>query len=107
MSRSRGNSLLMVVFLILIGWMTAATPMRSRILIILLPMTLPRSISVLPLMSELIETANSGAPVPNATMVSPINCFDTLKCEATEDAPETSQSAPLMRRIKPTTKSVI
>ena len=106
-SRSRGNSLLIVVFLILIGWMTAATPMRSRILIILLPMTLPRSMSVLPFMSELIETANSGAPVPNATMVRPINCFDTLKCEATEDAPETSQSAPLMRRIKPTTKSVI
>ena len=104
---SNGSSLLIVDFLMPIGWMTAARPISSKILIILLPITLPRSMSVLPLISELIETANSGAPVPKATMVSPINCFDTLKCEATDEAPETSQSAPLIRRTKPTTRSVI
>ncbi len=73
----------------------------------LLPITLPRSMSVLPLMREEMETASSGAPVPKATMVRPINCFDTLKWEATDDEPDTSQSAPLMRRIKPTISSVI
>ena len=107
MSRSRGSSLLIVLFLILMGWMSAAIPISRRMLIILLPMTLPRSISVLPFMSEVIDTASSGAPVPKATMVRPTNCFDTLKCEATDDEPDTSQSAPLMRRTKPTTSKNI
>ena len=69
----------------------------------LLPITLPRSMSVLPFMSEVIDTASSGAPVPKATMVRPTNCFDTLKCEATDEAPDTSQSAPLIRKTKPIT----
>ena len=73
----------------------------------LLPITLPRSISVLPFMSEVIDTASSGAPVPKATMVRPTNCFDTLKCEATDDEPDTSQSAPLIRKTKPTTSKNI
>lgn len=107
MRRSRGSSLLMVVFLILMGWMRAATPIKRRMLMMLLPMTLPRSMSVLPFMREEMETASSGAPVPKATMVRPINCFDTLKCEATDDEPDTSQSAPLMRKMKPMISSAI
>ena len=105
-SRS-GSSLLIVVFLIETGWMTAATPISSKMLIMLLPITLPRSISVLPEIRAEIETASSGAPVPKATMVRPINCLLTLKCEATDEEPETSQSAPLIRRTKPMTSNPI
>ena len=67
----------------------------------LLPITLPTKISVLPLMSEEKETASSGAPVPKATMVRPIRSLLTLKLEAIEEAPSTSQSAPLMSKTKP------
>ena len=102
-----GSSFEMVFLLILMGLIRAAMPIKSRILMMLLPMTLPRSMSVLPFIMEVIDTASSGAPVPKATMVRPTSCFDTLKLEATEDAPSTSQSAPLIRITKPPTKSKI
>ncbi len=54
-----------------------------------------------------IDTANSGAPVPNATMVRPISCLLTLKFDATEDAPSTSQSAPLISITNPNISSSI
>ena len=100
---SNGSSLEIVFRLILIGLMMAATPMRRRILMMLLPITLPRSMSVLPLIMEVIETASSGAPVPKATMVRPISCLLTLKLDATLEAPSTSQSAPLIKMTKPPT----
>ena len=101
MRRSRGSSFDTVSFLTLMGRMRAATPMRRRTLMMLLPMTLPRRMSVLPLVSDEKETASSGAPVPKATMVRPMRSLLTLKLEATEEAPSTSQSAPLMRKTKP------
>lgn len=101
--RSRsGSSFETVSFRTLMGLMTAAMPINKSTLMILLPMTLPIRMSVLPLMSELKETASSGAPVPKATIVRPIKSLDTLKLDATDDAPSTSQSAPLMRKTKPT-----
>ena len=106
-SKSMGSSFEMVDFWMRTGLMRAAMPIRSRILMILLPITLPSSMSVLPSIKEEIETASSGAPVPIATIVRPINCFDTLKFEATLEAPETNQSAPLIKRMKPTTRIVI
>ncbi len=75
--------------------------MSNKTFRMLLPMTLPRSISVVPLTRELIETANSGALVPKATIVSPMRSLETLKFAAIEEAPETSQSAPLIRKAKP------
>lgn len=105
--RSRGSSFEMVFLLILMGLIRAATPIKSKILMMLLPMTLPSSISVLPLTMEVIETASSGAPVPKATMVRPTSCFDILKLEATLEAPSTSQSAPLIKITKPPTNSKI
>lgn len=100
--RSRsGSSLETVSFWTLIGRITAAMPISSSTLMMLLPITLPTKISVLPLMSEEKETASSGAPVPKATMVRPIRSLLTLKLEATEEAPSTSQSAPLMSKTKP------
>lgn len=82
-------------------------PIRSRIFKTLLPMTLPRSISVVPFKSEETETASSGAPVPKATIVRPIRSFETLKCEAVDDAPSMSQSAPLIKNTNPATSSMI
>ena len=101
MRSKSGSSLETVSFLTRMGWMRAATPMRRRTLMMLLPMTLPSKMSVLPLMSDEKETASSGAPVPKATMVRPIKSLLTLKLEATEEAPSTSQSAPLISKIKP------
>ena len=96
-----GNSFDTVSFLTLMGRMTAAMPMSSSTLTMLLPMTLPIKISVLPPMSEEKDTASSGAPVPKATIVRPIRSLLTLKFEATDEAPSTSQSAPLIRSTKP------
>ena len=87
--------------------MRAAIPTSSRILIILLPMTLPRSMSVSPVASEEIETASSGIPVPIEMTVRPMSCLDTLKWEAMEEAPETSRSAPLIKKTKPTISKII
>lgn len=101
--RRSGSSFEMVFRLILMGLIRAATPIRSKILMILLPITLPRSMSVLPSIIEVMETASSGAPVPKATTVRPTSCLLTLKLDATEDAPSTSQSAPLIKIIKPPT----
>ena len=70
-------------------------------------MTFPRSISVVPFRREEIETARSGAPVPKAIMVRPIRSLLTLKWEAVDEAPSISQSAPLIRRTKPTISKVI
>lgn len=107
MSKRSGSSLLTVPFLIRIGRMRAPMPMRRRMFKMLLPMTLPRSMSVVPLMSEEMETASSGAPVPKATIVRPIRSLLTLKCEAVELAPSINQSAPLIKIMKPITRSKI
>lgn len=105
--RRSGSSLEIVFRLILIGLISAATPIKSKMLMMLLPMTLPRSMSVLFSTMEVIETASSGAPVPKATIVRPISCLDILKLDATLLAPSTSQSAPLIKITKPPTKSKI
>lgn len=103
-SKRSGSSLETVSFLTLIGRTTAAMPINKSTLTILLPMTLPTRISVLPLISDEKETASSGAPVPKATTVRPMRSLLTLKLDATEDAPSTSQSAPLIKSAKPITK---
>ena len=96
-----GSSFLTVSLLTLIGQMSAPTPISSSTLIILLPITLPSSMSVEPEARELMETASSGALVPKATIVRPIKVLLTLKLVAMDDAPSTSQSAPLIKIIKP------
>ena len=80
--RSSGSSLETVSFFTLIGQIIAAIPTKSKTLIILLPITLPIKISVLPLKNDEKETASSGAPVPKATIVRPIRSLLTLKLEA-------------------------
>ena len=100
-SSKSGSSLDTVSFLTLIGRMRAATPINRRTLIMLLPTTFPIKMSVLPPIREEKETANSGAPVPKATIVRPMSNLLTLKFDAADDAPSTNQSAPLMRRANP------
>ena len=106
-SRRSGSSLTTVFFLTLMGRITAAIPMRSKTLITLLPITLPRRMSVLPFIRAEKETASSGAPVPKATIVRPIRSLLTLKLDATLEAPSTSQSAPLIRKTNPTISRMI
>ena len=106
-SKHKGNSFLTVLFLILTGCMTAATPSIKRELVIQLPRTLPNTISVLPDANALIETANSGAEVPNATIVNPIRIFEILKFCAVDAAPSTNMSAPFIKNTKPKTNNKI
>ena len=77
----------------------------NKIFKILLPITFPKTMSPLPDINDFILTANSGALVPKATIVSPINIFGTLKLPATALAPSTKISAPLIKIIKPTIKN--
>ena len=55
------------------------------------------AMSLLPFMAAVILTANSGALVPKATMVSPITNAGILSFFATDEAPSTKKSAPLIK----------
>ena len=100
-NKCRGNSFFTVFCFTVKFLIIAAAPSINRPLVILLPITLPNTMSVLPEAIALKDIANSGAPVPNATIVRPISIFDTLKFWAVDDAPSIKISAPLIRRIKP------
>ena len=102
-----GNSFLMVFFFTTNFLITTATPKIRRLLVILLPITLPSTISALPLARAFIEIANSGALVPKATIVNPINTLDTLKLVAVDDAPSTKISAPFIKNINPNNNNKI
>src|SRR3989344_1881722 len=80
-------------------------PRISRILAMLLPRILPMAIWLLPWKLANRLTNNSGVEVPNATMVRPMAKSEILNLLAMEDAPSTSQSAPLIRAIKPIMRS--
>ena len=84
------------------GKMTAETPRISKMFAILLPKILPMAMSVFPWMLAIMLTINSGADVPNATMVSPITKDEMPNFLATEEAPSTKKLAPLIRKTKPT-----
>ena len=101
-----GNSFLTVLFLTCNEWNIAEVPNINKILRILLPITFPKTMSPLPASNDLTLTANSGALVPNATIVSPINILDTLKLPATPEAPSTNRSAPLISTANPTVKKI-
>lgn len=76
-----------------------------RMFAILLPITFPIVIPVTPFRLELILTTNSGADVPNATIVSPIIISEILNFLASEEAPITRRSAPLIKIMNPIMKS--
>ena len=102
-----GISFFIVLFLTITGLIKAQIPIIKRIFKILLPITFPSTISALLETIDLTETANSGALVPKATIVRPINIFDNLKFCAKDAAPSTKTSAPLIKITKPTISNII
>jgi hypothetical protein len=72
----------------------------------LLPKIFPMAMSVFPWKLAVRLTINSGAEVPNATMVSPITKDGTLNLRANELDPSTSIPAPLISRTNPTINNI-
>jgi hypothetical protein len=70
---------------------------------ILLPTTLPIAISALPCIEDRRLITNSGADVPNATIVRPITRSDILNRLATDAAPSVSALAPANINARPAT----
>ena len=91
---AQGISLRTVLVAITIGETMAATPTISSVLKMLLPMTLPTAMSVVPFRAETKLTKNSGADVPMATTVRPITICGTFNRWAIEVAPSVRRSAP-------------
>ena len=79
----------------------AEIPTTAKILKILLPTTLPKDIALVPANAEVMETAASGALVPNATIVKPTMMVGIFKLYATLLAPSTNTSAPLIKSTNP------
>ena len=95
----RGISLRRVLRVITMGATNAVQPTIINVLKRLLPTTLPIAMSALPCSAPDILTANSGAEVPNDTMVKPITIGEILKRLAIEEAPSVRPFAPV--RISP------
>ena len=85
--------------------MTAERPRMTRILIMLLPTTLPKLKPEFPETAESTFTTSSGEEVPNATIVSPITRLEIFFFLATAEAPLTSQLAPKIKGINPNTEN--
>ena len=85
----------------------AAVPTTPRILKMLLPTTFPNEIALVPANAEVMDTAASGALVPNATIVSPTITVGILKLYATLLAPSTNMSAPFIKSTKPIMSKII
>ncbi len=83
------------------GRTTAAHPSTISILKILLPITLPSAIPVLPLSAALTEVASSGSEVPAATMVSPTTASLTPSPLAMAEALSTKRSPPQISAPRP------
>jgi hypothetical protein len=102
-----GISFITTSLLILKGIIKTAKPNIKKMFDILLPITFPNSISVLPVKWALKEMASSGAEVPKATIVKPITVVGILKFRAKEAAPSTKKSAHLINMAKPTIDRII
>ena len=78
-SKLKGTSFFTVSFFTQNETTKPQIPSISKILAILLPMILPKTMSPLPLMVAKIFTTTSGTDVPKASRVSPIINSGTLK----------------------------
>ena len=95
-----GQSILMEFRFTRIGLTTAAIPNTSVRLQIFDPTTLPMAMSGLPIIADLMLINNSGAEVPNATMVSPTTRGDRCAFNATLFAPFTKKLPAATNKIK-------
>ena len=88
-----------------IGENIAQNPRTTRRLKIFDPTTLLRASSLEWLRAAVVLTANSGALVPNATIVRPMTSSETLNFFAREALPSTNMSAPFTRAANPAAKT--
>ena len=102
-----GISFFITTFSILNGTIKTAKPKITNIFEMLLPITFPNSISAFPAKCELKEIANSGADVPNATIVKPITAVGIFKFLAKDAEPSTKKSAHLISNTNPTTDKIM
>ncbi len=79
----------------------AEIPITANMLNILLPTTLPKDIALVPANAEVMDTAASGALVPNATIVKPTIIVGIFRLYATLLAPSTNTSAPFIKSTNP------
>lgn len=91
----------------LIGNRSPDNPRIINKLKLLLPIIFPRTMSENPCTEAIVLTTNSGAEVPNATIVKPMTRSDTLYFLAKAEAPLTSQFAPRIKEINPATTNKI
>ena len=73
----------------------------------LLPITLLTAIALLPVREDVIETAASGALVPNATIVNPTIIVGIFNRDAILLAPSTKKSEPFIKNTNPTNNKTI
>ena len=102
-----GKSLLIKILSTVKVPSNAETPTTAKMLKMLLPITFPNDIALVPANAEVIETAASGALVPNATIVKPTIMVGIFKLYATLLAPSTNTSAPLIKSTNPIISKII
>ena len=98
---AKGMSFLTVEGLMTIGATIAAQPTMSIVFMMLEPTTLPTAMSGVPFRADIKLTKNSGADVPQATMVRPMTISGTPKRRASEEAPSVRRSAPTSTNVTP------
>lgn len=86
---------------------SAERPITNRMLAILDPITLPTTISEVPLLTAVIEVASSGSEVPKATIVTPIINGAIPKDNPISSADLTNQSDALSNTPRLTMKRII
>ena len=104
--REKGTSLNIVECFACNGYTRAATPRTSQVFAIFEPITFHSASSVCHLIAESIFTNNSGADVPNATIVKPITSGEIPNLFAKLEAHVTNISAHLMSTINPITRNI-
>ena len=107
MPTRNGKSFSKTLFSINSSLSNAATPITISMLNKLLPIMLLTAIALLPVNDEVMDTAASGALVPNATMVKPTMIVGIFKRDAMLLAPSTKMSEPLIKNTNPTINSTI
>ncbi len=88
------------------GMSSADRPRVTRMLKILLPMTLPTAMSVLSVSAACRPTAICGALLPRATTVRPRNSGRVLSRAASTTAARTDSSAPMIISSRPPISSI-
>lgn len=102
-----GKSTNLVCLSIGIGKMRTVAPKTRAMFAMFEPITLPTAIPALSFKALVMLTINSGADVPNATIVIPITKGEIFTAFARATAPLTRNSPPKIKTIKPTRRKRI